>query len=492
MRLAPLVPVLLFATLAPGARAALPRGVHATLEEAQKDPRASSLPLLAIFPEDASRHAAALAYLRSLDGALTRSVARIWLAGPEDVAAARTMAEWDIGTLPAIAFLEPRTKRPARYLKGPECFPLSEALNRFFLFQPPAPDQVGAWCGMDPAPFIAFAAARKADPWAAAGEPHRTWLAQLLGAKERHVRDWAATRLVEADAPIRPGDPLASPFSVLLKHLDARFQQEVLQGNLKEGRKDQPPHPDLGGVGQLDPNAPVWPVIRKMLAGPAQKIFNLPLYTLMAPVLAEADLPWIIRFLQEEPSKGRTLPTENSPLYWIATDWLLVHGRAADWDRIQELMKPMGWDGPLQTLRASVASLPGFWDSSPRLQTLFCEGENPESFWEHPDACLASWGVTREALVEMGMEQNKVLRMPRVPGYPLAARSRRLTTTVRLNLMVDATGAVKWIRPQPGYALALFAPVALGYGAGMTFEPARIAGVARPSMFRLYVPFRLR
>jgi len=33
---------------------------------------------------------------------------------------------------------------------------------------------------------------------------------------------------------------------------------------------------------------------------------------------------------------------------------------------------------------------------------------------------------------------------------------------------------------------------ALGYGAGKTFEPARIAGVARPSMFRLYLPFKLR
>ncbi|HLO65566.1 MAG TPA: hypothetical protein VK188_01005 [Holophaga sp.] len=492
MRLAPLAPALALMASAPDAGAALPRGVHATLEEAQKEARASFLPLVAIFPEDASRHAAALAHLRSLEGALIRSGARIWLAAPGDPEAARTMAEWGIETLPAIAFLEARARKPARYLRGQDCFPFGEALGRFSPFQPPSPDQVEAWCRMDPRPFIAFAAARKADPRAAAREPHRTWLVNLLGAKERRVRDWAATRLVEADAPTRPGDAQEAPFPILLKHLDARFKQEVLQGNHEDGRKDQPPHRDLGATGLLDPDAPVWPVIRRMLANPAQKAFNLPLYTLMAPVLAEADQAWIVRFLQEAPSRGGILSAEEAPLYWIATDWLLVHGRAADWDRFQALMKPLGWEAPIQALRASVASLPGFWDSSAQLQGLFCEGVDPESFWEHPDACLASWGVTREALVELGMEQMKILRSPRVPGYPIAAKSRRLTTTVRLNLMVDATGAVKWLRPQPGYALALFAPVALGYGAGMTFEPARIAGVARPSMFRLYLPFKLR
>jgi len=47
------------------------------------------------------------------------------------------------------------------------------------------------------------------------------------------------------------------------------------------------------------------------------------------------------------------------------------------------------------------------------------------------------------------------------------------------------------VRPEPGYALSFFAPAGMAYAMAWQFEPARVAGVARPSQFYLTMPYEL-
>ena len=180
---------------------------------------------------------------------------------------------------------------------------------------------------------------------------------------------------------------------------------------------------------------------------------------------------------------------DRSPLYWIATDWLILYGKPADWEAFRAAMVPEDWVKALARLRKDLDRVPGFWETRPELQAMFCEGETQDAFWEHPDACLAGWGVTREALVEFGLDRMKVRKEPLTPRYPAAASRMDFSTTLHLRMLVGPDGKTLWVRPQPGYALALFAPSGMASAMGWRFDPARVAGISRPSQFLWTISF---
>lgn len=155
-------------------------------------------------------------------------------------------------------------------------------------------------------------------------------------------------------------------------------------------------------------------------------------------------------------------------------------------------MVPIGWDGELVRLMEEVKKISGYWGSEPGLQSMFCEGETQESFWENPDSCLAAWGTTREALVEFGMDKMKSKGIPAPPIYPGEAKLMGFSATLKLRMLVGPDGSTKWVRPEPGFALSFFAPAGMAYAMRWKFEPARVAGLARPSQFMLTMPFPLR
>lgn len=486
----------------------MPKQVWATLKDARRAAIANQRSLVMFVPEDKARFSAALAFFKSLDGMKARREAEVWLPQPGNSDAIKLLDELGLRSLPVLATLSMSGKQSVRSFLGEECVPLAPAFQRLFENKPVPNSQVQDWIGQNLTiePFLAFAAARKANMGAAATEPHRSWLVGLVGGKDERVRNWAATRLLEADAPIQANEP--RPFPILFDFLHKRFQKEVRQGNTERAKPGadgdgepkgssfagsvHPPLADLGLSGLIHEKAPFWPAIRGFLKNDPLAKVNIPLYVLMAPQLKEADRDWIVSHLVREGKETSHGKAHLAVLYWIATDWLLAYGNSADWDAFQGVMVPFAWDAALAELRKELQKVPGYWDSQPGIQSMFCEGQTQESFWENPDACLAAWGITREALVEFGMDKMKSKGTPTPPRYPPDALRMGFSSNLKLRMVVGSDGNTKWVRPEPGYALSFFAPAGMAYAMRWRFEPARVAGVPRPSQFRLTMPFALK
>lgn len=502
-----LFPFMLLLALAPAptqAQGPLPQQVWTTLPEARKAAKQSGRNLVMFVAEDEGRRKAALDFLLSLEGAKHRSMVELWLPGVGDSQAQVALDELGLRSMPALAWLTPNGKRPMKAILGEDCVPLSKAFDQLFETKPIPPAWVQNWAGKDLplAPFLAFAEARKKDLGAAAQEPFRTWLYGMLAGPDPRLKTWAATRLVEANVP--DTGQLVKPFPILAEALEERFRQEVCRGNRYHspegfGPKEapftgvlNPPLPSLGSTGRMNPKAPFWSVFRRHLETSPRVVFNVPFYVLMAPELAEGDRTWILRLLAQEGKAANHVDALRSALYWVATDWLILYGKPADWDAFHLPMVSATWDEPFARLRKNLDKVPGFWGTKPELQSMFCEGMTQDAFWEHPESCLATWGVTREALVEFGMDQMKTKAQPGRPTYPEEAKRMGFSTTLRLRMLVGPDGKTLWVRPEPGFALSYFAPSGMAFAMLWQFEPARVAGIPRPSQFLLTMPYALK
>lgn len=489
--------------------AALPKQVWATLGDARRAASADSKPLILFVPEDQARYDAASAFFRSFEGIKARRDAEVWLATPGSTEAVKLLDELQIRSLPALVHLNRTGKRAISFRQGQDCVPLLDAFSALFRAWVEKPELIQAWApGESAGSFLAFSAARRKDRGAGALEPHRSWLIKLLGSKDDRLRDWAATRLVEAAAGYREGEPRAMP--VLMQLLGRRFDREVRYGNrAKEesgirpnhqienadpkaiGQDPNPPLIDLGFPGLIAPDAPCWPRFREDLSAASNLEFSLAHYVLFAPHLKEQDKAWILKLLTSAPDAKRGVQATSSALFWIASDWLLAYGLASDWEAFRKASEVRGWNKDFLEIEDKVRGLGAYWNSSRKVQSMFCEDSSSEAFWENPDPCLAAWGVTREALVEFGMDRLQSKGTPAPPRYPTLARFHRFSTTLRIRMLVGTDGTVKWARPEPGFALAFFAPEGLEYAMKWKFEPSRVGGVARPSMFSLTMPFKL-
>jgi len=215
-------------------------------------------------------------------------------------------------------------------------------------------------------------------------------------------------------------------------------------------------------AGSLDPKAPFWPAIRRLLRGPKPPRFGTTIHALMAPALLAEDRDWVLKAFSSIEASSDEAPW-NHTVFWFGADWLLAFGTPADWSAFQSAQRNRSWRNALHDVEFEIKLVPAFWHAPPAVQDLFCEGQSAEAFWKSPDACLAAWGITRENLIELGFDQIHRLKGGAYLKYPQEANRQGFSGLLHVRTLVDATGKVLWARPLPGYALCFFAPFGLRY-----------------------------
>jgi hypothetical protein len=216
------------------------------------------------------------------------------------------------------------------------------------------------------------------------------------------------------------------------------------------------------------------------------------MYAVMAPALEASDRDWILKGFGSKEAAELSDSPWNSSVFWIGADWLLVHGSPEDWKAFREAQSHKKWKEALLGLQQQIEDIPACWASPGNLSALFCDDQTADAFWENPDSCLASWGITRDQLISLGLEPARILKPGVFPKYPREAKDRKLTTTLQIRMLVGSDGKVLWARPSPGYALCFFAPFGLRYAAQSQFQPAQVGGMNRPSHFNIRFPFILK
>lgn len=474
-----------------------------TLQEARTAAKKSSRRLIVFIPDQLERREAALAFLQTLEGVHARGEAEICLLRPEDPEGAVLLDRWKLRSRPALLQLDAEERRLFSVRLGEDCVPFPKALLGMVEGEaaPIDPALVQAWIGpkVPLQPFLDFAKARHDDLSAGAREPFRSWLVALIKGSDPRLRSWAAARLVEAGAPLQNDDP--NPVPLVLSFMENEFRSQVLEGNLNDptpggtprdwGTSEEPPHPSLGPGGHLDAKAPCWAAWRSQLLNTSAPTIRLGFYALFAPRLADGDQAWLLRQWTIIQS-GKHPEPWSSASFWLATDWLMAFGTPADWSAFLAQASDPAWKDALGDLKRQLEGIKAYWGAPPKLQNLFCGERTAEAFWKDPDSCLAAWGVTRESLLELGMDQVSVKVRPRPPSYPFQAKRRHLSATLVLRILIDKDGTVQWVRPEPGYALGMLGATGLAYAARWRFDPTRIAGKPMPSIFVLTMPFKLR
>ena len=362
------------------------------------------------------------------------------------------------------------------------------------LLAAPAAPTLAEWVGQgqDPAPFLAFSAARRHDLGAAAREPHRAWLQSLVDGQREPFRSWAAARLVEACAPqVKGGVSLNGLF------LDAcleRFNREVVRGNDNRERLTlglvDPPEPwrGLGRIAELAPGAPAWDRWRGQLRSAAAPAVPMAFYALFSPNLQPGDGGWVkAAFLAAAGTKDLGM-AEDLPwvacAFLLATDWLMAYGLPADWQAFREACPVKTWSKTLAALEKDARRLPLFWPEG-ETGSLLAEGAKGNL----PPAARP-WQEPRPAgtYVPAKMLRTTILS----PEYPHEASAMTIGGDVRVEVRLDEQGRVTRLRPLPGYALGVFGPCALRWVAKWTFKPATLDGVKVPGWVTMGVVFRHR
>jgi hypothetical protein len=231
-------------------------------------------------------------------------VAEVWLATPGQSDIQTLAGKIEVRSLPVILQMDPRTLKVWDAITGPEASALDQAcralVQRETEFNLPLAAKIEPWFGsLDTKPCITFGQARTKDLGAAAKEPHRRWLLDLVRGTDRHLQLWATTRLVEANAPARPGDP--DVWGIFIRDCEQRFRDSV-----QNRQQESTPVPwlRLGQSGVLDPEAPVWPTLRAMLRSPKVPRVGTTLYALLAPTLLAADRDPIRRRIDLRAGQG--------------------------------------------------------------------------------------------------------------------------------------------------------------------------------------------
>lgn len=354
---------------------------------------------------------------------------------------------------------------PSQALQGREATPVQA-------------ERVQAWIGpkLKPDPFLAFARARSGDLTAAAREPHRTFLARLLSDGPEELRGWAATRLVEADAPLQAFEP--APFPRFLELAAEGYALQLVPGYREDRRPPQPPLASLGEAGVLDRDAPVMSSIRDQLRGADKAVLNWGLFAVLAPNLMAADRDWVFRQWTLFVPHMRERPAYESAVFQMAANWLLSYGVEKDWESFLAPAEK-SWKAALARMRKELQSLPQA-----------CRA--PLDVLRDPAAFQAAFGFSRESAQVLEWDPARVAYQPPGPSYPEEAKTRRISGAVAATLLVGAQGEVLWLRPEPGYPLAFLGPAALTWAAGFRFRPSPQGARPGATLVRLMVPFRLR
>jgi hypothetical protein len=336
-----------------------------------------------------------------------------------------------------------------------------------------------AWIGprLDPAPFVAFAAARQGNLTAGGEEPHRTWLINLMNREKGPIRAWAATRLVEAGVP--PVAGATSHTGIFMGIAGERLLKAFLWGNADGQRQELaayvPPEDwwALGAAGEIPAQAPCWARWRSQLAGVDKPAVTQNLYAIFAPRLEASDATWVLAALKAACEQPEPEPWQ-SMAFMLATDWLMLYGQDVHWKAFREACTPAAWGKELATLEKRARNLKLFWSAEdPQAQGV----RRPPARPLQPPT-----GVYRPAqLVVTGFRE---------PDTPVPALRFKYGADVRVNLSLDATGAPTAVSLQPGYGLGVFGPGALDWVGHWTCSPATLDGKPQTSVLTTSVRFQ--
>lgn len=478
------------------APAPLPSHVHGSLAEAEqaanKNAGKTTVMLYVYLAATPGQVEAAHDWTTSLDGARARGSHEIWIAPPGDPDGKALLDRFQIRSTPALLELKldrknftlihsrfgPDAENPGQAyltLDAPSAQEIADSATKLCTLHP----ELGK-----PEALIAFQKARVQTAFhAAATEPYRSWLMGILKTStNKDMQAWSATRLVEAWAPLKPGDIKPFPFLATRAYNDMFTQ-------LNSGNPSITEFSLFGDIAQIEDIAPFWSEFRKALGDPTHLSLTAALYALMSPHLVAEDRPWLLA--QVATASGAKGAAWNSATLWISLDWLMIYGEPADWDAFTNAAEGSDWKEAFQNQAHDLRGIAAYWGVPRRVQDMFCEGVTADEFWKNPESCLQEWGVTRETLVSLAWNEDKIKKQAFTLRYPPEAQRRRLMDSIDLELVVDATGKVRSIRPKPGYALAFFAPEAMRWASKTTFEPAEVAGVPRPGKFMYHMNFRL-
>lgn len=343
----------------------------------------------------------------------------------------------------------------------------------------------GSLLGEDLSRFDAFMAARKADIRAGAKAPWNEWLSELSASKNKTLKVWALTRLVEAGSYAK------------FPELTEAMVQHV-RGETQGGSGFASSVLDKGLPNTFGPSAPTyliheaspfWASLDSTIRNDPERAVGSGFYTLwcyntrpsqrdlIEEIARHIQTPLTIQNLHPDPW--------NDPRFWIVMDWAIAWGEQQDLDRLGQLIP--GGPARSEFLKRAKQLLTNPVFSS-------CKPPAPldDRKWD-ADSQLssgASLGLDLPGLVDFNMI--KVKHQPPILRYPQEAKNRRVMGTNVIVIKLDTAGIPCQARPAPGPWLAFLAPASLEYAKDWRFEPQKVNGIAVDSSFLLNIVYRLR
>ena len=333
--------------------------------------------------------------------------------------------------------------------------------------------------------FDAFMAARKSDIRSGAKSPWNEWLTELSASKNKTLKVWGLTRLVEAGSYTK----VSELTEAMAQHVRGETQgQSGFTGSVL----------DKGLPFTFGPSAPTYLIheaspfwasleltIRK---DPERAVGNgiYPLWCYNTRPSQRALIEEIARHIQDPASLKNDLSDPwSDPRFWIVMDWAIAWGEKQDFDRLGELIP----EGParrqfLDRTKQLLAN-PVFLSCKP--PTPLDDRKVDADSQPSPQAQL---GLDLPGLVDFS--EVKVKHQPSILRYPQEAKSRRVMGTNVIMIKIDPAGVPCQARPAPGPWLAFLAPTSLEYAKDWRFEPQKVDGIAVDSKFLLNIVYRLR
>lgn len=328
-------------------------------------------------------------------------------------------------------------------------------------------------------------AARKSDIRAGAKAPWDEWLSALSASKNKTLKVWALTRLVEAGSYAK--------FPELTEAMVQHVRGETQNGSGLAGSVLDKGLPHSFGPSAptylIHEASPFWASLDATIRKDPERMIGGGMYTLWCYNTrpSQKDLiEEIARHIQTPITlKNPHSDPWNDPRFWIVMDWAIAWGEKQDLDRLGHLIP----DGPARTefLKRTRQLLTNPVFSS-------CKPPTPldDRKWD-PDSQLspaAALGLDLPGMVDFS--EVKVKHQPAILRYPQEAKNRRVMGTNVIVIKIDTAGIPCQARPAPGPWLAFLAPGSLDYVKDWRFEPQKLNGVPMDSRFLLNIVYRLR
>ena len=343
----------------------------------------------------------------------------------------------------------------------------------------------GSLLGENLSRFDAFMAARKSDIRAGAKAPWNEWLSDLSASKNKTLKVWALTRLVEAGSYAK----FPELTEAMVQHVRGTSQGgSGLAGSVL----------DKGLPGTFGPSAPTfliheaspfWASLDSTIRKDPKRTVGSGFYTIWCYNTrpSQRDLiEEIARHIQTPITLKNMHPDPwNDPRFWIVMDWAIAWGEQQDLDRLGQLIP----EGPARSefVKRTRQLLANPVFSSCKPPTPLDDRKWDVDSQLSPAAAL---GLDLPGMVDFS--RVKVKHQPSTLRYPPEARNRGVMGTNVIVIKLDTAGIPCQARPAPGPWLAFLAPASLDYAKDWRFEPQKENGIPVDSKFLLNIVYRLR